>query len=54
LAAAADEEPIGGDEEGISPVAYDSGEGRLYFAAGAGVEDLNLQSDGACRFGYVS
>jgi hypothetical protein len=54
LAAATAEERVGGDEEGIRPLAYESGEGRLDLPAGAGVEDLNLQSDGACGFRYVS
>jgi hypothetical protein len=43
----ADEERIGRDEQGVGPVAHEGGEGRLDFAAGAGVEDLNLQSDSA-------
>src|SRR5262249_10539943 len=54
LAATAGEEPVRGNEQGISPVAYDRGEGRVDFAAGAGVEGLNLQSDGACRFRYLA
>ena len=35
-------------------VAPKGGEGRLDFAAGAGVEHSNLQSEGACRFRYIS
>src|SRR5262249_37889933 len=35
---------------GVAP----KGEGRLDFAAGAGVEHSNLQSEGACRFRYIS
>ena len=54
LDAPAGEEPVGGDEEGIGPVAHEGGEGCLDLAAGAGVEDLNLQSEGACSFRYVS
>ena len=54
LVAPAEEEPVGGDEEGIGPVAHDGDEGRLDFAAGAGIEDLSLQSDGARSFRYVS
>ena len=54
LDAPADEERVGGDEEGVGPVAHEGGEGRLDLAAGAGVEDLNLQSEGACRFRYLS
>jgi putative ABC transport system substrate-binding protein len=52
--APADEEAVGGDEEGIGPVAHEGGKRRLDLAAGAGVEDLDLQSDGACGFRYVS
>ena len=40
LDAPADEEPVGGDEEGVGPVAHEGGEGRLDLAAGAGVENL--------------
>ena len=54
LDAPADEERIGGDEEGVGPVTHEGGKGRLDFAAGAGVEDLDLQSDGACSFRYLS
>src|SRR4029453_8242846 len=48
------EEPVGGNEECVGPVARNSGEGRLDLPAGAGVDDLNLQSEGACSFRYVS
>jgi hypothetical protein len=48
------EETVGRDEEGVGPVTHEGGEGRLDLAAGASVEDLNLQSDGACSFRYVS
>ena len=54
LDAPADEEPVGGDEEGIGPVAHEGGKGRLDLAAGAGVENLNLQPESACSFWYVS
>ena len=54
LDAPAKEEPVGGDEEGVGPVAHEGHEGRLDFAAGAGIEDLNLQSDGACSIRYIS
>src|SRR5262245_3075244 len=50
----ADEEYVGGDEEGVGPVAHDGGEGGLDLTAGAGVEDLNLQSDGTRSFRYLS
>src|SRR5262249_22582640 len=42
LDAPSDQEPIGGNEEGVSPVAHERGEGRLDLAAGAGVEKLSL------------
>ena len=54
LDAPSDEESVGGDEEGDDPVARESGEGRLDLAAGAGVEDRNLQSESACSFWYLS
>src|SRR6516165_4787433 len=47
LDAPVDEEHLGHNEEGVGPVAYEGGEGRLDLAAGACIEDLNLQSDGA-------
>ena len=50
----ADEERVGANEKCVGPVAHEGSEGRLDLAAGAGVEDLNLQSDGACRFRYLS
>ena len=54
LDAPAVEERVGRDEQGFCPVARDSGEGRLNLPVGAGVEDLNLQSQSACSFRYVS
>jgi hypothetical protein len=54
LDAAAVEEGIAGNEQGIGLLAHEGGEGRLDLAAGAGVDDVNLQSEGACRFRYVS
>jgi hypothetical protein len=54
LNASAGEERVGSNEERVGPVAYEGGEGRLDLAAGAGVEDLNLQAEGACSFGYLS
>ena len=52
--APADEEAVGSDEESIGRLAPNCCESRLDFAAGACVEDLNLQSDGASRFGQVA
>jgi hypothetical protein len=54
LDAPANEEPVGGDEQGLGLLANEDCKGCLDFAAGAGVEDLDLQSDGACRFRYIS
>ena len=54
LHAPAREEGIAGDEQGIGPLAPKRREGRLDLAAGAGVEHLNLQSEGACGFRYIS
>jgi len=54
LDAPAGEEHVGSNEECVGPVAHEGGEGRLDLAAGAGVEDLNLQSEGACSFRYLS
>src|SRR6266481_6884568 len=54
LHAPADEEALTGDIEGVGRVAPKAGEGGLDFAAGAGVEHSNLQSEGACRFRYIS
>ena len=42
------------DEEGVGPLAHKSCEGRIDLAAGAGVEDLDLQSDGASSRFHVS
>jgi hypothetical protein len=42
LGAAAEKEDIGGNEQGIGPVANEGGEGRLNLTAGAGVEDVSL------------
>src|SRR5215510_9250769 len=52
LNAATGEETIRGDEEGIVPIACDRGEGCVDFADGAGIEDLNLQSERASRCRY--
>jgi len=53
LDAPADEEAVGANEEGIGPVVHEGCEGRLDLAAGAGVQDLNLQSEGAGSFGMA-
>ena len=50
----ASEEPVGGDEESVGPVAHEGAEGRLDLASGTGVEHRNLQSEGARRFRYLS
>ena len=54
LDASADEEGVGSNEECLGPVAHDGGEGHIDLAAGAGVDDLNLQSETECSFGYLS
>src|SRR5262249_40666358 len=54
LDTSADEEYVGGDEQGVGSVAHEGGERRLDFAAGAGVEELNLKADGARRFRYLT
>jgi hypothetical protein len=48
------EKRVGGDEEDVGPLARKGCEGRLDLAAGAGVEDLDLQSDGAGSRFHVS
>jgi hypothetical protein len=50
LHAAADEEPVGSDEKGVGPLAHNGYEGGIDLVAGAGVEHLTLQPDGACSF----
>src|SRR5262245_61993125 len=54
LDAPATEESVGGDEEGVGPVALEGSKGGLDLAAGARVEHSSLQSEGACRFRYFS
>src|SRR5580700_3945913 len=46
LPAAAGEECVWGDEEGLDVIARHGGEGRVYLAAGRRVENLESQSDG--------
>jgi hypothetical protein len=53
LHAAADEEPVGSDEKGVRPLAHNGYEGGIDLVAGAGVEHLTLQPDGACSFRYI-
>ena len=48
------EEGIAADEEGVGPLAHKSCEGRIDLAAGAGVEDLDLQPHGAGSRFHVS
>src|SRR5262245_8766891 len=43
----ANKKDIDTDEDGFGPLAHESGEGRIDLAAGAGVEDLDLQSHSA-------
>ena len=50
----AGEEGVGADEEGVGPLARKSCEGRIDLAAGAGVEDLDLQPHGAGSRFHVS
>ena len=50
----ADEKGVGADEEGVGPLAHKCCEGRIDFAAGAGVEDLDLQPHGAGSRFHVS
>ena len=45
LHAPAGEERVGADEEGVGPLAHEGAEGRIDLAAGAGVEDLDLQPE---------
>jgi len=54
LDASAAEERVGGDEEDIGPVAHKGGKCRFDLAAGARVEDLSLQSEGAGSFRRIS
>jgi hypothetical protein len=54
LDAPIDEEPVGGDEQGLGPLTYKACEGGIDLFASAGVEHLRLQPDGACSFRYVS
>ena len=54
LDAPADEEGVGSNEECLGPVAHEGGEGHIDLAAGAGIDELNLQSEAACSFRYLS
>ena len=42
LDTSADEKGTGANVEGVGPLAYESCEGRVDLAAGAGVEDLDV------------
>jgi hypothetical protein len=50
LHAAAEEECVGCNEEGIGALAHEGGEGPIYLAARARVEGMDLQPDDAGRF----
>ena len=50
----ADEKGVGADEERVGPLARKRCEGRIDLAAGAGVEDLDLQPHGAGGRFHVS
>src|SRR5262249_6523244 len=50
----ADEKGVGADEERIGPLSHKSCEGRIDLPAGAGIEDLDLQSYGASSRFHVS
>ena len=41
------ENAVAGDEEGVGPFAREGGEDRIDLVAGAGLDDLNFQPDGA-------
>src|SRR6516162_8013017 len=48
------EKTILADKEDVGPLTHKTCEGRIDLAAGAGVEDLDLQSDGARSSFHVS
>src|SRR5439155_100023 len=50
LDAPAGEEPVASDEEGVGPLAHEGGKGRIDLAARTGVENMNLQPEGAGGF----
>ena len=54
LDAPGEEIRIAGHEEGVGPLADQGCKSRFDLAAGAGVEVLNLQSNGASSFRYLS
>ena len=54
LDASAGEEHVASDVQRIRAVVHEGGEGRLDLAAGARVEDLNLQSHCTGVFRYIS
>src|SRR5271169_2886044 len=53
LCAAADEECVTSDEEGIGALARKGSKGRVDLADRTGVEDLELQPEGGCGFLYL-
>jgi hypothetical protein len=50
LDAAAEEECVASDEEGVGALARNGGKSRIDLAARAGIEDVDLQPEGAGRF----
>ena len=48
------EEGVGADKEGVGPLAHKCCEGRIDLAAGARVEDYDLQPEGAGSQSHVS
>ena len=45
---------VGGHEEGVGSLVHQGCKSRFDLATGAGVEELNLQSDGVCSFSCLS
>src|SRR5262245_14836983 len=54
LDAPAVEEPVGGHEQGVRPLAREGGEGRIDLAVRAGVDQLDCESDTASSFPHLS
>ena len=48
------EKGVGGDEEGIRPLTFDTFESSTDLTAGVGVENLDLQAHGTSRRFYLS
>jgi hypothetical protein len=53
LHAAADKKSVASDEEGIRTLARKGGKGRIDLTDRSGVEDMDLQPNGAGRFLHV-